>query len=251
MKHKRLTSAKEWVMSNRFTTLLCALVLLVFAAPVVGIARIRSPLMFSRLLVLSCFSLMLLSALFAVTRSRRQLTVAAFLSVPAVILQSVNTLHVNDHVRGWGYIFTIIFLGYIIALIIGALFRQRTITTDIICASLCAYLLLGVCWAFVYSLTDILLPGSFNVSDSHPDVAKELNVSGAQSGFAIYYSFVTLSTLGYGDVIPVNPVSRSLAYSEAMAGQIYLAVLVARLVGLQISQTLAGNRKRGRETTES
>ena len=119
-----------------------------------------------------------------------------------------------------------------------ALFRQRTITTDLICASLCAYLLLGICWAFGYSLTEILEPGSFYISDVHGEASSTLNKSGAQLGFAMYYSFVTLSTLGYGDVIPVNSTSRVLAYSEAVMGQIYLAVLVARLVGLHISQTL-------------
>ena len=242
---------KVWVVRNRFTILLCALALLVFAGPITNAVRDKSPALFSRLLVSACFSLMLLSALVAISRSRRRLIVAAFLSAPAVLFQSVSTLDVNDHVRVVGYVLTIIFLGYVVAMIIGALFRRRAITTDMICASLCAYLLLGVCWAFVYSLTELLLPGSFSISESHLDVSGELNVSGAQSAFAIYYSFITLSTLGYGDVIPVNPVSRALSYSEAVTGQIYMAVLVARLVGLQISQALAGNGEGGRETTDS
>ena len=229
---------RVWMMEHRFTVLLCALVLLVVAVPVANAVFSRSPRVFSRLLIMTCLGLMLLSALFAISRSRRQLIVAVFLSAPAVILQSVSILQVKDHVRAVGYVFTIVFLGYVVAVIIGALFRQRAITTDMICCSICAYLLLGVCWAFVYSLTQILLPGSFSISDAHLGVSGELNVSGTQSEFAIYYSFITLSTLGYGDVIPTNPVSRVFSYCEAVTGQIYLAVLVARLVGLHISQAL-------------
>lgn len=220
-------------MEHRFSVLLCALSLMMFASPIAIGERERAPTLFSRLLVLAFINLMLLSALFAISRSRRQLIVAAFLSVPSVILMSVNAVYENDQTRGWGYVLTILFLGYTISLIIAALFRQRTITGDIICASLCAYLLLGSCWAYVYSLTEILLPGSFS---------EELNVSGARSGLAFYYSFVTLSTLGYGDVSPLNPIARMFSYAEAVTGQIYLAVLVARLVGLHISQTLVGER---------
>jgi len=234
---------RAWMMGHRFTVLLCALVLLVVAVPVANAVFSRSPRLFSRLLVMICFNLTLLSALFAMSQSRRRQIVAALLSVPAVILQSVSILPVNDRVRAVGYVFTIVFLGYLVAVIIGALFRRRAITTDMICASICAYLLLGVCWAIVYSLIEILLPGSFSISDAHLGVSGELNVSGAESQFALYYSFITLSTLGYGDMIPINPVSRVFSYCEAVTGQIYLAVLVARLVGLHISQALGGGSK--------
>ena len=246
MKHLR-----AWLMGNRFTVLLCALMILVFASPIADVVRKKSPGLFSQLLVLICLDIMLLSALFAISRSRRQLITAALLSVPGLILQIVDTFYATAQIRGCGYLFTIVFLGYVIVLIIKALFRQRTVNANIICASLCAYLLIGLLWAFIYSLIEIFLPGSFSISDAHLDVSRDLNVTGAQSGFAIYYSLITLSTLGYGDVIAVNPISRAFAYSEAVIGQIYLAVLVARLVGLQISQTLLSNTERGRKPPQS
>lgn len=233
-------------MANRFSVLLCGLIVPIFVAPIAN--AFRSPALLSRLLVLIGFSLMLLTALFAISQSRRHLVIAAFLSVPSVILQTVNTLPAlegNDQIRGWGYLFTIIFLGYIAVLTVGALFRQRTITTNLICASLCAYLLLGLCWAFAYSLIEILNPESFSIADAHTDASAGLNTSGTHFGFALYYSFVTLTTLGYGDVIPILPISRGFSYGEAVMGQIYLAVLVARLVGLHIAQTLMGEEKGG------
>jgi voltage-gated potassium channel len=235
---------RSWVMSNRFKVLLCALVLLLFVAPIFNVLRTSSPTFVSRVVVMGCFDLMLISSLFVISRSRKTLIAAVVLSIPALILQGLSVVNTHNLVRAAGLIFTILFLGYITALIIRALFRARTITSDLICASLCAYLLLGIFWASIYSLTEIFLPGSFSISDVHTGVSGALDVSGTESGFAIYYSLVTLSTLGYGDVIPANSISRVLSSGEAVVGQIYLAVLVARLVGLHISQSMMQNNNR-------
>ena len=230
---------RAWTNEHRFTFLLCGLVVMIFASPITSVLRDgQPPTLFYRLLVLVGFTVILLSSLFAVSGSKRHLIVAALLSVPPVICQSIHAVRPNEQLSAFGYGFTILFLAYIIALVIRALFQQRTITADLICASLCAYLLLGVCWAFVYAFIECQMPGSFHMSDVHLAEAESLEVSRAHLGFAMYYSFVTLSTLGSGDVIPVNSISRVFSYSEAVAGQVYLAVLVARLVGLHISQTL-------------
>lgn len=229
---------RTWRKQHRFTVLLCGLSLMIFASPIVKLLRPGPPNLFSRLLVLACFALMLLSAIFVISGSRRHLVVGVILSIPTVLLQSVNAVRPSEQLSAWGYAVTILFLGYIVALVIQALFQQRTITADSICASLCAYLLLGIAWAFIYALIEHQMPESFHISKAHLTDTDQLNVNGAHLGFAIYYSFVTLSTLGYGDVIPVNSISRVFSYSEAVVGQIYLAVLVARLVGLHISQSL-------------
>jgi hypothetical protein len=239
MQTTELKPWRVWMKAHRFTVLLCGLAVMIFVSPIANVLRQgRPPTLFSRLLILVCFTIMLLAALFAISRSKRHLIVAGFLSVPSVLLQSINAVRPSDQINAWGYGFTILFLGYIVALVIQALFQQRSITADTICASLCAYLLLGVCWAFIYAFIEDQMPGSFSISDVHLPKAGTLEVSGAHLGFATYYSFVTLSTLGYGDVIPINSIARVFSYSEAVVGQIYLAVLVARLVGLHISQTL-------------
>ncbi len=236
-----LQSWHAWILGRRFTVLLCGLVIMIFASPIVDRLRHGPPGLVSRLLILACFSIMLLSALFAISGSRRDLIVATILSIPSILLQSVHAVHPSDQVGAWGDAFTVVYLWYIIALGIQALFRERTITADTICASLCVYLLLGLCWAYIYAFIEYQLPNSFSISDVHMSTPGELNVSSDHMGFAVYYSFVTLSTLGYGDVLPVNSISRAFSYSEAIAGQIYLAILVARLVGLHISQTLTSN----------
>lgn len=192
----------------------------------------------SRVIGVGVFNLMLISALFAIKKSRRVLCIACCLSGPALLFQGLSTVASPVWVHLSGHLFSVLFLGYITAQIIQVLFRARRVTADMICASLCAYLLLAVLWASVYSIIEILIPGSFYISDVHQGVSNALNSSGIQSEFSFYYSLVTLSTLGYGDVIPTTPVSRIFSMGEAVCGQIYLAVLVARLVGLQISQFL-------------
>jgi voltage-gated potassium channel len=233
-----------WTASHRFTVLLCTLVLLMCGSPIAK--ALRTPTLYSRLLVLSCFSIMLLSAVFAISRSRRQLITAGILAVPTLLLQAVNVYHDNQLVRGWAYVLMVVFLGYVVRLIIRALFRHRHVTADMLCASICAYLLIGVGWAFAYSLIDMIQPGSFMISEAHGDMASAVNVTGEHAAFAVYYSFVTLSTLGFGDVIPVNPIARVSSYCEALFGQIYLAILVGRLVGLHISETMQQDKERER-----
>jgi hypothetical protein len=102
------------------------------------------------------------------------------------------------------------------------LLRAGPITLNRIMGALCVYLLLGVLWSLGFSLTEYLLPDAFTHSAGTPDDA---------GSAYLYYSFVTLTTLGYGDVTPVHPAARTLAYLEAVIGQLYLAVLVASLVG--------------------
>ena len=111
--------------------------------------------------------------------------------------------------------------------------QTEGVTADTLIGSVCCYALIAAAWAFAYSLTDLLVPGSFQYpgatagvggqAASHPDYA-----------LLLYYSFVTLCSVGYGDVTPFSPAARMLAIGEAVTGQFYMAVLVARLVSLHL-----------------
>ncbi len=91
----------------------------------------------------------------------------------------------------------------------------------------CIYLLSGSIWGIVYFLLSLIAPASFagTIGETWSEQLNELT----------YHSFVTLTTLGYGDVTPVEPVARTLSYLEAILGQLYLTVLVAALVGMHIA----------------
>ncbi|MDH4360306.1 MAG: potassium channel family protein [Nitrospirota bacterium] len=96
-----------------------------------------------------------------------------------------------------------------------------------IIGAICIYLLLGLNWSLFYLITNMAIPDSFHGLTS-PDI-------GSQLSDLLYYSFVTITTLGYGDIIPLKPIARTLAYLEAIVGQFYVAVLVAFLVGMYLS----------------
>lgn len=120
------------------------------------------------------------------------------------------------------------FLFVTVISILRFVFAQRQVTTETIFAALCAYLLGGFCYALVFFGMAIVDPAALSFRTEPANTA-------AFMWECIYFSFVTLTTLGYGDVTPVAKAARSFAVVEALSGQLYLAVLVARLVGLHIS----------------
>jgi hypothetical protein len=101
-------------------------------------------------------------------------------------------------------------------------------------AGLSAYLLAGIFFGVSYWVLERTWPGSLAVLGE--DVPSDFSLT-----LAIYYSFVTLSTLGYGDIVPRSDVVRGLAIMEAVAGQLYLAVMIAHLVSLYVSEKGKGN----------
>ena len=103
--------------------------------------------------------------------------------------------------------------------------RGRTVDAERLSAALSAYLLAGHCFGIAYYQVEQFRPGSFAIGGSTTQIG-QLDLQ-----TAIYFSFVTLATLGYGDISPLRPTARGMAISEAILGQLYLAVLVARLVG--------------------
>ena len=127
-------------------------------------------------------------------------------------------------------------------LILGYLVTPGKVTANTIAASLCIYFLLAVLWAEVYSIMELVEPGSFVVAGSE-NGDERLELGGRATSLTLYYSLVTLTTLGYGDIIPRTAPARMFAAMEAVTGQIYLTVLVARLVGMHIAHS-TGRRTR-------
>ncbi len=100
------------------------------------------------------------------------------------------------------------------------------------------YLILGLLWGTIYALTEAFMPGSFSgelISTTGP-VAARLH-------YFIYFSYITLTTLGYGDILPQTKGATALCQVEAIVGQFLIAVLVARLVGIQVSQQFIDKTK--------
>jgi len=180
----------------------------------------------------------------SISTSRASRAVAFGVGVPLGVLVVLHAF------KDWTWVAIIrqlladLFLGWAIALILQFILSSRQITFNIVCASLCVYLLLGVWWAIGYSLTEQLDPAAFHSSVPSDPSANLMRIGKGESTAVLYFSFATLTTLGYGDIVPVSPVARTLATLEAVTGQLYLAVLVARLVGLHIAGSLGQRSSR-------
>jgi voltage-gated potassium channel len=116
--------------------------------------------------------------------------------------------------------------------------KAERVSTNSVFAATSSYLLVALIWAYAYSLLNIIDPQAFNVSQAAEISRVDL----------VYFSFVTITTLGYGDIAPAAPFARMLAAVESVVGQLYLAVLVAWLVGLTISDRQQKRRQKLEDT---
>lgn len=199
----------------QFHYLLASLILLLAVYPYVG-AGPTGPV---ALKVLSWF--VLITGVYAVSNRRRQVVIATLLAVPAF---GLGWLHIVTNIPALGAaesIFTVLFYTFTALICLWRVISARQITTDTISGAISVYLLMGLTWATAYNLVETINPGSF--ASSHPDIAFTFPAF-------IYYSFVTLATLGYGDITPLTDQARSLALLETVSGTLYIAVLIARLV---------------------
>ena len=137
---------------------------------------------------------------------------------------------------------TILLGGFFCVSILGYVLHTGRVTSDKIFAAICVYLLAGFVWTYAYALLDDLRPGSFVDSTETGQIDYVGHVMQLR-----YFSFATLTTLGYGDILPRSSTARTMAVLEAVMGQIYLAVLIARLVGLHI---VHGNSERSEHRSD-
>lgn len=219
-----MTQFKIWHSKNNFLFLLMALLSFFIVNSFLfsdQLGMYISGLLFTAIIMLS------VSALYRGRRLLHWVMMLALLAWLAFWFAHVfpdSCLHVLD------YALSTIFFAVITYLVIEYVMRQAVVSANTIYGAICGYLLLGVSFAFLYGLVYRVFPAAFYLSDGRPLALirpmQELN----------YYSFVTLTTVGYGDITPVLPIARTFSWMEAALGQIYLTVLIARLVSLQVAE---------------
>jgi hypothetical protein len=182
-----------------------------------------------------CSSAILLLGIYAISHVRRHVVIAAVLGTIVLGTRWSGYVIDNDGLLLVNYGLAAIFFTFTACLLLADVLRKGAVTADKIYGALCVYLLIGLTWGFMFLTLEGVQPGSFQFGQARS--------SGIEKDPAtlVYFSFVTLSTVGYGDITPLSPPARSLAFLEAIIGQIYLAVLVARLVGLHIAYSMAGD----------
>lgn len=177
------------------------------------------------------FSLMLVAGLLAVAGTRTlfsALSVAATLTLAAVWLGRLVTPDAAESLRGAG---GVAYCALLTAAVARRTFSDGPVDRTRIEGAVVVYLLIGLAFASAYRWLEAVAPGAFRFGD--PELA-------ADPGAALlYFSFVTLTTVGYGDVTPLHPIARSLAPVESLVGQLFPAVLLARLVALEVQSRSA------------
>lgn len=221
MADKAKPGARQFLFENRFLFLL----ILFFTTLLVG-SFIHDYLKL-RYIFDMAISAIFIFAIYAIAEKIHQLIITICLAMPMFV--SLWTRYFTDLevLSVTGEICGIFFFGYSIYCIVNYLLKQRDVNRETIFAALVIYMLMAFMWARAYSLLEVLRPGSFGLPEG--------NVFENRVVY-LYYSFVTITTLGYGDITPLTDKASGLSIVEAITGQFYLVVLVAWLVGMHVSK---------------
>ena len=177
-------------------------------------------------------TIVLVSGLLAVGVGRRTLAGALMLAAPALLAKWVNHWRPDLAPPPVFLVPGILFLVFAVAHLLRFILRAPRVDSEVLCAGVASYLMLGLLWAFAYILVARLSPDSFAFT------APGSAFSHTMKGFtAIYFSFITLCTVGYGDIVPVSGPARMMAMMEGTVGVLYTTILIARLVTLYASPT--------------
>jgi hypothetical protein len=215
---------------------LLALLLLLVTAPLI------EDLDYGILIETVIITLVMFSALLAIGGRRSTLVLGSVLVLPALAGKWVNYYRPDLAPPEIFLGAAILFTGYVVLHLFTFILRAPRVNVEILCTAVANYLMLGLLWSFGYLLLSSVNPDAFVVN------------YGAASGHmlkgenSIYFSFATLCTVGYGDIVPVSSVARMLAILEAVVGMFYMTMLIARLVALYSSETRAddaGNSNAG------
>ncbi len=208
---------------TNFFYLFNALLFLLFAIPLTQDLEILNPASVKAFF----FSVLMIVGARSLKGGGRFFTVGMVLAAVGIVLNVLAVSQSSMVFQYGSYLSLIAFLLVSISYTLRQVAFGTEINTNRLVGAICVYLLLGVIWALAYSLLEFAAPSSFTGIGMG-------DAAGWDSSW-IYFSFVTLTTLGYGDITPVSETARSLVYLQAIAGQFYIAVLVAGLVSAYIS----------------
>lgn len=215
---------------GNFIYMLIGLLTLVLVGPTISQSFPESSGIITNLAFLS----VMVIGVWSLNTQNEWFVVAICLMITGLVTSSINFFVGSTTIYLFGLFITLLFCILSIIIAMKYIIFSGSITVNKIVGSVCIYMLLGIVWALLYVFIDVIDPDAFE--------GLSLNLDSRESWNFIYYSFVTLTTLGYGDINPVNHYARALSYLEAICGQIYIAVLVASLVGAHLADRQHGDK---------
>ncbi len=216
MSPQKLLRSKE-----RFLILLCLITGLLVLVPILN--RFLAARMFLDIFLTA----IAISMVYTISHKEGLLIAGLLLAIVTIAPRWMQYFFPNKEILAIGMIAGALFIAMVIASILAFMLKSEEVSTETIYAAILLYLLAALLWAFVYTFLELIDPVSFNIDLSQPQ---------DYLGVFQYFSFVTITTLGYGDISPVTEVAKAFAVLEAVVGQIYLVVVVAWLVGMHVSR---------------
>lgn len=194
-------------------------------------------------------SIVIMASTYDVLIRHRRFTMVLLAALPAFVMiwfiRYLDEFREGETAAGWYLtrnVLMILFLAYIIYVIGRDVFKAKRVTTDQILGGISVYLLLGLSWALAYLSVVMTDPDAIAFTSPLDELP------GHRMAVLIYYSFVTMTTLGFGDILPISNLARTLTWAEAVTGQLYIAVTMAKLVGLRLVH-LTESRESNRSET--
>jgi hypothetical protein len=211
---------------GRHSAMLAALVILLGALPLLQAmtgGNTRFPVL---------IALVLTTAVFVNSSQRWIFSLTLMLGVSSILGIAYATYFDSEWVRICSEVLGLALLGFTTLVMFNSLLRAKNVSQDIVIGGICVYLLIGLCFALFLILMADLDPGA--LAQGGEPLVRSTSDPSTYAATILYFSFVTLTTLGYGDVTPVSEMARMIAVAEAIIGQLYLAVFVARLIALYV-----------------
>ena len=203
-------------MKSRFLYIVLSLMLVILITPYLRYAGKTGHIVTTLLAIM-----IPLTSFYALTADRKRAIIILFIAAPFVIFDVMSMWFTNPYLTIAAISFAIVLYFYIIVLLVSNLLSYKVVTADLIYCAISTYFLIAIMWSGVYMVLEHISPDSFSgISDP---------------GDFLYFSFVTLTTVGFGDISPQSILSKRLVIFEAAMGGIYLAVIIAMIVGRYMS----------------
>jgi hypothetical protein len=238
---KKQNPVREFLRAYPFGVLLASLLLLIVAAPLTERLSHSFGFLHGQAAIAPFVFLLTVAAAFAMWPTVHYRIATLVLGSVVVLLLYLSTVFRHDTLAAVHLSAQVFFLSFVIALVVRRVFLAPVVDGNILCGAAALYLLVGVLSGFIFSLIEICSPHSFTVTPA--GLAPGADAVKPGPGWLIYYSFTTLTTVGFGDVLPSSDLARSASVFEAVIGQMLLVVMMARLVGLHVAQASTRHQK--------
>lgn len=228
MTHQDELSALVRHTRGRYAPLLVSLLTMTVLYAFVGDSRVI------RGLLITAFLGTMVSAVLALHAGRGVFAFLALTGLASIGVLAATEIGEIVYGQALGDLLRFLFLAYVTGAIFRDILRSTKVTLNTVIGACCVYMLIAMAWAAIYSVLELLQPGSFSI----PEQLANSGMGNPMDSNLTYFSLVTMATVGYGDITPISDPARMLSALQGMIGQLFIAVILGRLVGLEISGRL-------------